>query len=196
VSTRPLRKALPDFSRLTLLVVEDDRDSRGFLSELLRSCGAIVVEAESIRAAKAFVPTMSFALIVTDLALPGEDGAIFLRRLREQPADQGGAVPAIAVIAFYEQYPPGEVPGWAAYFRKPVDIDDLVRTIAGLCRARLTPADRPSPVVLAVTSHTPDTVCPVRSRPHPVASRGESAATEATDAAMGEGHFKRDPCGS
>jgi hypothetical protein len=30
--------------------------------------------------------------IVTDLALPGEDGARFVKWLLEQPRDQGGAV--------------------------------------------------------------------------------------------------------
>jgi CheY-like chemotaxis protein len=59
------RTELPDFSRLSFLVVEDDRDSRGIVGELLRACGAIVVEAESVRVAKAFVGTVKFDLIVT-----------------------------------------------------------------------------------------------------------------------------------
>ena len=43
------------------------------------------MEAESVGAAKAFVLTMKFNLIVTDLSMPGEDGAAFLTWLREQP---------------------------------------------------------------------------------------------------------------
>jgi len=70
--------------------------------------------------------------IVTDLALPGEDGAMFLKWLREQPRDQGGAVPAVAVTAFYEQYPPDRVSGWAAYFRKPLELEKFVQTIAAI----------------------------------------------------------------
>ena len=126
------RRALPNFSGLRFLVVEDDRDSRGCLGELLRACSAVVVEADSVRAAKAFVGAIKFDLIVSDLALPGEDGAMFLKWLREQPADRGGAVPAVAVTAFYEQYPPDEVNGWAAYFRKPVKLENFVETIAAI----------------------------------------------------------------
>ena len=123
---------LCDFSSLKFLVVEDDQDSREFLHEVLRACGATVVEADSIRAAKESVRAMKFDMVVTDLALPGEDGAMFLKWLREQPPDQGGKVPAVAVTAFSEKYPPSDLPGWAAYFRKPVDIDDFVRTIAAI----------------------------------------------------------------
>ena len=48
--------------------------------------------------------------------LPGRDGAAFLKRLREQPHDKRGAVPAIAVTAYGKRYPATEVTGWAAYF--------------------------------------------------------------------------------
>ena len=71
-------------------------------------------------------------LIVTDLVLPGRDGAAFLKWLRQQPHDTGGNLPAIVVTAFDERFPPTEVSGWAAYLRKPVDPDALVRTIADI----------------------------------------------------------------
>jgi CheY-like chemotaxis protein len=120
----------PNLARVTVLVVEDDTDSRAFLVEVLRTCGATVVEADNVRTAQEFMRTLKVHLVVTDLAMPGVDGAAFLRWLREQPSDQGGNVPAVAVTAFYEQYPPAELSGCAAYFRKPVDIDDFVRTVA------------------------------------------------------------------
>ena len=48
-------------------------------------------------------------------------------------------VPAVAVTAFYQQFPPGEVSGWAAYFQKPVDIEQFVRTVADILHV---PIDR------------------------------------------------------
>src|SRR5438874_1368207 len=122
----------PDFSGVTILIVEDDPDSRAFLGELLRSCGAAVLEADNVRTAQSYVGTLKVNLIVTDLALPGIDGVAFLQWLREQPQDKGGAVAVVVVTAFYERYPPTEVTGWAAYFRKPLDIDDFLTTIAAL----------------------------------------------------------------
>jgi len=57
-----------------------------------------------------------------------------LKWLREQPVDKGGTLPAIAVTAYYERYPPTEVTGWAAYFPKPLNIDEFVNTIVALFR--------------------------------------------------------------
>jgi CheY-like chemotaxis protein len=102
-------------------------------------CGAVVVEADNVAAAKEFVGHTKFELIVTDLALPGEDGAAFLKWLRQQPRERNGSTPAVAVTAFYQQFPPGEVSGWAAYFQKPVDIEQFVRTVADILHV---PIDR------------------------------------------------------
>ena len=41
-------------------------------------------------------------------------------------------MPAVAVTAFYEDYPPTQAVEFAAYFQKPIDIDALTRTIAAL----------------------------------------------------------------
>jgi len=122
----------PDFSHLSVLIVEDDPDSRDLLREVLQACGASVVEADNIKTAKECVGTVKLNLIVTDLALPGDDGAAFLSWLRQQPHARGGTLPAVAVTAYSERYPPSEVSGWAAYFQKPVNIDDFVRTIAAI----------------------------------------------------------------
>jgi DNA-binding response OmpR family regulator len=127
-------KKLPDFSDLTVLVVEDDADSRDLLREILQACGAIVLEADNIQTAKECVSTLRTNLIVTDLALPGEDGASFLKWLREQPRHKGGTLPVIAVTAYSKEYPPTELSGWAAYFQKPLNIEEFITTIAAILK--------------------------------------------------------------
>ena len=127
-------KNLPDFSDLTVLVVEDDADSRELLREVLQACGAMVLEADNTRTAREFVSTLKTNLIVTDLALPGDDGASFLRWLREQPRERGGTLPVIAVTAYSNDFPPTEVSGWAAYFKKPLNIDEFVSTISAILK--------------------------------------------------------------
>ena len=47
----------PNFTGLSILIVDDDKDSRTFLSEVLRACDAIVLEADNIATAKAYVST-------------------------------------------------------------------------------------------------------------------------------------------
>lgn len=127
-------KKLPNFSDLTVLIVEDDADSRDLLRQVLQACGAMVLEADNVRTARECVSTLKTNLIVTDLALPGDDGASFLRWLREQPRDRGGTLPVIAVTAYSKDFPPTEVSGWAAYFKKPLNIDEFVSTIAAILK--------------------------------------------------------------
>jgi CheY-like chemotaxis protein len=129
----------PNFCGLSVLVVDDDKDSRTFLSEVLRACDAIVLEADNIATAKAYVSTHKLNLVVTDLALPGEDGATFLKWLRQEPRERGGRVPAVVVTAFYEDYPLSEVAGWAAYFQKPVDMNQFVETVATILKVPREP---------------------------------------------------------
>ena len=124
----------PDFSRHSILIVDDEPDGREFLAQVLEDCGATVTRADDIAAAKDYVSSSKFDLIVTDLALPGEDGAEFLRWLRKQPRDRGGATLAVTVTAFHEDYPPANVSGWAAYFQKPIEIQQFVTTIADILR--------------------------------------------------------------
>ena len=132
---------MPDFSRLTMLLVEDDLDSRQFLCEVLRACGATVLDTDNVAKAKEIVTSTRLDLIVTDLALPGEDGAAFLKWLRTPGRDKSRAVPVIAVTGFYETYPPAEVCGWAAYIQKPVGIEDFVRTIAAILKIPIDPPE-------------------------------------------------------
>ena len=130
---------LPDFSGLLFLVVEDDADSREFLRAVLERYGARVIEADNVRTARGYIETLKIDLIITDLALPEEDGAMLLKWLRARPAEKSGAVPVIAVTAYYEKYPPAQLRGWAAYFQKPLQIEQLVGTIAAILGRGGTP---------------------------------------------------------
>ena len=54
-------------------------------------------------------------------------------------------MPAVAVTAYDKRYPAADLSGWAAYFRKPLDLDEVVRTIATILRPPTTtvpPASR------------------------------------------------------
>lgn len=129
----------PNLGGLSVLVVDDDKDNRAFLSEVLRACDAIVLEADNIATAKAYASTHQLNLVVTDLALPGEDGATFLKWLRQQPRERGGRVPAVVVTAFSDDYPLSEVLGWAAYFQKPVDMNQFLETVATILKVPRDP---------------------------------------------------------
>jgi PAS domain S-box-containing protein len=71
--------------RIKIIFVEDDRDIRESLCELLTMEGQTVLASESAEEGLRLVSeTPGPLLVVTDLSLPGMDGAEFVRRLNER----------------------------------------------------------------------------------------------------------------
>lgn len=64
------------------MIVEDERDQREALSELLSHVGHEVIMAATGRQALELVVSQSPALVLSDLALPDMDGRELLRRIR------------------------------------------------------------------------------------------------------------------
>ena len=123
---------LPTLTGRTILVIDDDPDALELLHMILESCGARVQAASTTMHARGYLLTATPDLIVCDLALPREDGPAFMRSVRGSSNPTLARVPAVAVTAFYEDYPPTQALEFAAYFQKPIDIDTLTRTIASL----------------------------------------------------------------
>jgi PAS domain S-box-containing protein len=120
-----------------LLIVEDDADSREVLQLFLEQCGARVSSAESAKVAMEILTTPGNSLpdlIISDLAMPEEDGYSLLARIRELPAGQGGAIPAIALSAFttIESKQKAMEAGFQLYSTKPFEPDKLVADILKL----------------------------------------------------------------
>ena len=112
---------------IQLLVVDDDRGIRETLGEVLRDERYTVLLArdggEALDLlAKDPVP----GLILLDLAMPGIDGAAFLERQRKDPRLRG--IPVV-VFSADDRAPRSGAAGW---LRKPVDLGDLLETVARL----------------------------------------------------------------
>lgn len=133
VSRRPLVEK-------KILVVEDDADSREVLQLFLEQSGATVQSAESAKIAMEFLTQPSNGLpdlIISDLAMPDEDGYSLLLRIRELPLDRGGKIPAIALSAFttIESKQKAFESGFQIYSTKPFEPDRLVADILQLTSA-------------------------------------------------------------
>lgn len=85
---------------LRVLVVEDDDDARELVAAILAAEGAVVESAFSAQAGFAAVQTFSPQLLISDIAMPDEDGYSLMRRVRALGAEAGGQIPAIALTAF------------------------------------------------------------------------------------------------
>ena len=73
-------------------------------------------------------------LIVSDLAMPEEDGYSLMTRIRELVPAEGGQVPSIALSAFAtnESMDRAFKAGFNKYLTKPFEPDTLVNEIADL----------------------------------------------------------------
>jgi PAS domain S-box-containing protein len=81
----------------TVLVVEDDTDTRDLLRRLLNRAGWVVLEAENGRVALQQVAERQPELILLDLMMPEMDGFAFLEALRQQ--DAWRSIPVVVVTA-------------------------------------------------------------------------------------------------
>src|SRR5207244_3340537 len=86
----------PTLDGLRVLLVDDDADTREAISAVLKECGAEVsafaCAPEALAALRREVPDV----LVSDIAMPGMDGHLLMRRIRELAAERGGSIPAIA----------------------------------------------------------------------------------------------------
>jgi CheY-like chemotaxis protein len=119
---------------ITILVVEDDEDTREVLKVMLEMCGARVLCAESARDGLQTFRQENPRAIVSDIAMPGEDGYWLIGEVRRELGVPPEKVPAIAVTAFSGQHPRAAAlaAGFQAHLAKPIDPDDLCRTVAQL----------------------------------------------------------------
>ena len=97
--TPPERPVLSD---ITVLAVDDHRDSVHLLIAALEPFGAAVMAAGSAPEARELLRATDVDIIVCDLELPGENGLEFIRRVRSRLST--GQVPAIAVTFFPERF--------------------------------------------------------------------------------------------
>jgi len=119
-----------------VLVVDDDADARQLLRTVLQYCGALVTVTASAREAMSVVARVTPDALVSDIAMPEEDGYWLIRELRALPATRGGAIPAIALTAHGAAHGPDRTlgAGFQAHLRKPIDPWELCRAVAGLVR--------------------------------------------------------------
>jgi CheY-like chemotaxis protein len=116
---------------LRVLVVDDQEDERQLLRTILMHRGAEVVTADSPGMALEQLQDWKPNVIVSDIAMPGEDGYMLLRRVKELPPP-AGETPAIAVTAHArgEDRDRAIAAGFRAYLPKPIEPARLIRTIA------------------------------------------------------------------
>lgn len=103
-------------------------------SEIVTAAGASVDTADGAAAALALLTERRPEVIVRDIAMPGEDGYVFLRKVRGHADRRVAEIPAVAVTAHAraEDRRNALAAGYQRYIAKPVSPQSLVATIAAL----------------------------------------------------------------
>jgi CheY-like chemotaxis protein len=131
---RPVLPGDGTLAGLRLLLVDDESDARQLVEHLLRNAGARVLAVDSATAALAALHDFHPDALLSDIAMPGENGYELIRKIRALAPESGGRIPAIALTAFArdEDRQRALSAGFQMHLAKPVEQADLVAAIHGV----------------------------------------------------------------
>jgi signal transduction histidine kinase len=118
----------------TVLVLDDERDAREAVAAVLESAGARVRLAGTVEEALETIDRDGDPdVIVSDIAMPVQDGFAFIRQVRQRGAS---AAPALALTAHAGQHESSRIleAGFHSYLAKPIEAAKLIAAVVGLTR--------------------------------------------------------------
>jgi PAS domain S-box-containing protein len=134
---------------LTVMVVEDEQDTRCMLGEAVQLHGASVILVSSAAEALAQLNRQKPDVLVSDIAMPDMDGYQLIHAIRAELPAESKDIPAVALSAFAsaDDQKKSIQAGYRAHLSKPVAVQDLVSILAGVANqkhldARMSLPDR------------------------------------------------------
>ena len=126
----------PSLEGVHVLVVDNEQDARNLVTAILERCGATVTAVESAAEALAQIRSDRPDVLLSDIAMPGEDGYSLIRRVRRLDGPDT-PLPAAALTAYASASDRAEalLAGYHAHLRKPVEAAELASVVASLARA-------------------------------------------------------------
>jgi signal transduction histidine kinase/DNA-binding response OmpR family regulator len=126
----------PQLQSARVLVVDDEPDARTTIELVLKQYGAVVVSVESVAEALAALERESIDALVSDLAMPGEDGFSLIRKVRARASEPGRRLPALALSAHVraEEREEAALAGFDLHLPKPIEPLALAGAVERLLR--------------------------------------------------------------
>ncbi len=123
---------------IEILVVDDDADSREFITFVLETAGAIVTQATSALDALQILTQLKPKILVSDIGMPEIDGYMLMRQIRNLSKEQGGATPAVALTAYASECDRQQAisAGFQKHISKPIEPDELISVVVELVRSQ------------------------------------------------------------
>ncbi|MFC5459657.1 MHYT domain-containing protein [Massilia niabensis] len=124
---------------LTILVVDDERDSLDIVHYVLADMAATIVTASTAYEALQKIDQLKPDLMISDIGMPEMDGLELMRRVRASGNAQVAGVRALALTAFSrrEDRLRSLEAGFDEYLAKPVAPAELVRAVLTMCDSLL-----------------------------------------------------------
>lgn len=112
---------------LRILIVDDDSGQRSLLNSFLRSQGFETATADSGERALEMLRVGKFAMMISDVRMPGLSGLETLRRARQEHV----TLPVLLVTAFTDirDAVAAMRDGAVNYLPKPIDLDELLNSV-------------------------------------------------------------------
>jgi len=119
---------------LRVLLVDDEAEAREIISTVIARTGAEVTACHSASEALAKLSEWKPDVILSDIAMPDEDGYSFIGKVRSLPREKGGETPAAALTAYARDIDRRQAlaAGYQMHIAKPIGATQLVTMVARL----------------------------------------------------------------
>ena len=119
---------------VSILLVEDDPETLDMIKFVFDNCGAEVITASSAGEALETLDQFRPDALISDIAMPDQDGYDLIRQVRSRDPERGGKTPAVAVTAYAsaEDRVRALAAGFQMHVAKPIDPEELIAKVASL----------------------------------------------------------------
>jgi len=117
---------------LHILLVDDDADTLEMMTTALTSKEANVTAVRTVSEAMKAIKNRRPDVLVSDIAMPEEDGYGLISKVRSLEANGHRPIPAVAITAYAkdEDRDRALVSGFQSYLAKPVELKELISVVA------------------------------------------------------------------
>jgi signal transduction histidine kinase/CheY-like chemotaxis protein len=125
---------VPSLTGLRVLLVDDEPEAREIISTVVSRTGADIRACSSAREALTTISDWKPDVLLSDIAMPDEDGYSLIKQIRMLPRDKGGDIPAAALTAYARDEDRRRAldAGYQMHIAKPVSSSHLITMIARL----------------------------------------------------------------
>lgn len=128
----------PILQGIKILVVDDEVDSRDFISFVLQQEKAEVIAVSSAQEALETLAQSKPDILLSDIGMPSMDGYMLIREVRNRSNEEGGKIPAIALTAYAGESDQQQAmdAGFQIHLPKPAEPAELIAAICQLINIR------------------------------------------------------------